>query len=590
MYYIYVTGYFDSFAGPEGNYTLSCACTPPPLASCNPHTVELVFFGTETGVTYYIYVTGSGGNTGSYTLSCACFPALPNDACANAELMSAEGLYNGTNVGANATNPPAACGLSGDLDTSPGVWYTYEGDNTMVTLALCGSAGDTKMAIYEGDCDNLTCVNGEDDDFSECGSDDPSITWNADIGKTYYIYVTSFGTNNSDPFVIDLVSITPPDAVCVLFVCNIDANGNGVVTVADIDGGSAAEAGIQSIAITSGAFYGCSDVGTAATASLLVTDNNGTTGTCSSTITVVDPIAPVVVPRDITINVLPDESVTVFPSQCILSMSDNCEIGLTELSTMVFTQDNEGDNPVMVTVTDVNGNPTTVLANVFVINRYPLDVICRQPISTCNDPGQCGKGNLTILPPHIPLGMELESLTNDAPDFFPIGTTQIVWTVTSTFGLISECISEVIIYDEEAPELNCPANIVSYINPNQCTASVYLDMVATDNCGIASITGNGIVSLPIGLHPREFTATDISGNTSTCTVMVAVHDVTSPVIVSVPEDFTVLAQEGLSEVQVSLPEPVIVDACGVSMMLLSSDILPVGETTEIIWKGMDDYV
>jgi len=74
-----------------------------------------------------------------------------------------------------------------------------------------------------------------------------------------------------------------------------------------------------------------------------------------------------------------------------------------------------------------------------------------------------------------------------------------------------------------------------------CGASVNIGSAsATDNCGIASIINDHASSdYPVGVTEVVWTATDIHGNSSTCTQSVKVNDTEAPVISGVAADETI---------------------------------------------------
>ncbi|HNW98585.1 MAG TPA: choice-of-anchor L domain-containing protein, partial [Bacteroidales bacterium] len=153
--------------------------------------------------TYYwtvkAYTSCNGTSSGypaatSFTTS-AC-PVVPaNDQCAGAIAITCPSSTPGTTVGATTTgDPTATCGTT---ITAPGVWYTYTSTGVNdVTVSLCGSSLDTKLSIYTGACGALSCLIGEDDDYTVCGDNDPSITFSTTgAGTVYYLFVHGTGTS-----------------------------------------------------------------------------------------------------------------------------------------------------------------------------------------------------------------------------------------------------------------------------------------------------------------------------------------------------------------------------------------------------------
>lgn len=98
-------------------------------------------------------------------------------------------------TGSTSGNPQPVppCGTS--LNTAPGQWYRYLGTGGQVTITTCSPTSnyDTKLAVFSGNCDNLDCVSGIDDD-NECTTNDllSSVDFFAESGTEYFIYVTGF--------------------------------------------------------------------------------------------------------------------------------------------------------------------------------------------------------------------------------------------------------------------------------------------------------------------------------------------------------------------------------------------------------------
>lgn len=75
-----------------------------------------------------------------------------NDDCATAVLV-VEGVFSFDTVGASTDGPdePAACTFFGDSQVQSDVWYCYTASCAgIATVSLCGSAYDTKLAVYSG--------------------------------------------------------------------------------------------------------------------------------------------------------------------------------------------------------------------------------------------------------------------------------------------------------------------------------------------------------------------------------------------------------------------------------------------------------
>src|SRR6185436_4011392 len=81
--------------------------------------------------------------------------------------------------------------------------------------------------------------------------------------------------------------------------------------------------------------------------------------------------------------------------------------------------------------------------------------------------------------------------------------------------------------------INCSSNLVLAADPGQCSRSnVTFIVSATDNCGVTNLVSSrasGSTFL-VGTTTDTNTATDASGNTTSCSFTVTVTDAENPVI------------------------------------------------------------
>src|SRR5207253_3122112 len=112
------------------------------------------------------------------------------------------------------------------------------------------------------------------------------------------------------------------------------------------------------------------------------------------------------------------------------------------------------------------------------------------------------------------------SVTNNGTEPYPVGTNAVVWTATDIHGNSATCTQRVIVVDNEAPTITCPADVTVSTDAGLCTASsVNLGVPAStnDNCAVASVTNSGTEPYPVGTNAVVWTVTDIHGNSATCT-------------------------------------------------------------------------
>lgn len=170
---------------------------------------------------------------------------------------------------------------------------------------------------------------------------------------------------------------------------------------------------------------------------------------------------------------------------------------------------------------------------------------CPDPITVNNDPGECG----AVVTYDVPAAVDncpgvtvTQTAGLSSGSQFPVGVTTNIFTATDAAGNTATCSFDVTVNDNEAPTVNCPADItVTAIGA--CTALVNYSVTAADNCpGATTSLVSGPASgsqFPIGTTTVTWMATDAAGNTSaTCSFNVTVIDGQLPVITAQPVDVT----------------------------------------------------
>lgn len=114
-----------------------------------------------------------------------------------------------------------------------------------------------------------------------------SVTGIFPVGKTVFQYVfeEQFGIKDSFQIEVTVLDEQKPNAVCQNFTLLLDIDGKDTITVADINGGSTDNCGIDTMYLSRDTF-GCSDLGTAANVWLIVRDFSNNVDSCRATVTV----------------------------------------------------------------------------------------------------------------------------------------------------------------------------------------------------------------------------------------------------------------------------------------------------------------
>jgi gliding motility-associated-like protein len=125
------------------------------------------------------------------------------------------------------------------------------------------------------------------------------------------------------------------------------------------------------------------------------------------------------------------------------------------------------------------------------------------------------------------------SASHSPNTFFPVGNTNVTYTVVDNAGNTSTCSFAINVVDAELPVIICPDTIAS------CNPNVAFELpTATDNCDVDTIIQlAGLPSgsvFPVGLTVNVFEVTDVHGNSSTCSFTVRIYPL--PVASNTVED------------------------------------------------------
>ncbi|MEL6811532.1 MAG: HYR domain-containing protein [Bacteroidota bacterium] len=487
------------------------------------------------------------------------------DACGIASFSVDQTSFNCSDLGTNSVLFTAT-DVNGNSDSCTAIVTiedavppTANAMDISVVLNASGTALISGADVDNGSADNcgVTSVSVSPDMFS-C----------ADTGAPVVVTMTvtdASGNTATDTALVTVVDTIAPVANCQNITVALDANGNATITAADIDAGSTVSCGtaVTSIDVSS---FDCSNIG-ANNVELSVTNTNGQTTTCTALVTVEDTTAPAVVCQNLTVILDGSGSGTITPAQIDNGSSDACGIASMSLDVSNFDCSDIGVNNVTLSVTDVNGNVGSCVAQVTVLDDVNPTAVC-QNITVQLD----ASGNVTINALDVDggssdfCGIASRSVDVSSFDCSDLGANNVLLTVTDTSGNTDSCIAIVTVEDNIDPMAVCQnitvqldASGSAFIDPSD------LDGGSTDACGIASTTiSNNLFNCSnVGSNTVLFTVTDTSGNSSSCSAIVTVEDATAPTVVC--QNTTVqLDASGSGFITVANIDAGTNDACGLA--------------------------
>ena len=272
------------------------------------------------------------------------------------------------------------------------------------------------------------------------------------------------------------------------------------------------------------------------------TDLHGNVSTCSFEVVVRDVTPPsLICPNDTIITPVSGCSAVV---NYTLGATDNCDAHLTficsDASGSVFT----GMTPVICAVLDDAGNVANCAFVITIADTmapmFPNG--CPPNINVVSASGNCGANPTWVAPPVADnCAQNLIPMASQASGtFFDVQGSphSVTYTATDALGNTAICTFTVTVADSTKPALqNCQAlPLVKVLPIDSCTITLTWSVpTASDNCGGVTLTSNlnpGV--FPTGDTMVVYTATDASGNVTTCFFNVSVKDVVPPFFIDCP--------------------------------------------------------
>lgn len=389
----------------------------------------------------------------------------------------------------------------------------------------------------------------------QCGtllfSQNPSAGTIIGVGTTVVTIAVTDGTNiTTCDFDVVVQDITPPTATCIApFAIELDAFGMASISASDIDAGSSDTCGITtSINITD---FTCSNIG-ANLITLTVTDSNGLISTCSTIVTITDPL--------FACNALP----IALCQPLVIDVDDNCSATATAIDFDNGSFDPEG-NDLTYTITPEGPYNLGITNVILTVSDGFLSATCNTTITvndntpptlTCleNQTEQAGDSCEFIIPDYTTMVTTSDncstlSLTQNPPQGTIVNTGEATITITANDGTnITQCTFTLMVQDTIAPDANCQNITLELDLDGMVTITAAdIDAFSTDNCGIAaiSIDNDSFDCSNLGENNVTLTITDNSGNTNTCNAIVTIIPNSTPPIAACQNITVTLDENGV---------------------------------------------
>lgn len=510
------------------------------------------------------------------------FDVTGSDTCGDVTITQVNGLPSGSEfpIG-DTTNEFEVTDDCGNVTICS---FVVTVENSVIPEAICQ---DITVELDINGIATITSADVNGGTGTVCVSDNASIDIDtfdcSNIGENDVVLtvIDNEGDSASCIAVVTIEDNLAPEVVCEPITVELDENGMAVITGEMVAGASTDNCAIDSIVITTPTTtFDCTMVGEHAV-SVIVTDVNGNSSTCDTTVTIVDATLPTAICQDLTLELDTDGLAVIDVTDINNGSFDNCGDVTVEIDVTSFNCDNVGENDITLTVTDINGNVSQCIATVTIEDNTAPLIVC-QDITV-----ELGDTNfVAIQPSDIDGGSsdncEIVSMTIDVESFdcTNIGDNDVLLTITDSSGNISECTAVVTVIESVfAPNAVCQNLTVTLMEDG--TATVIPSDFDNGSTGIRCFDGLSISQDTFDCDDIGetiqvlFTVTNSAGDTDSCVALVNVVDGLAPEVVC-PEDQTVTSINGPFELPdyFAIGDAIATDNCTDPITTYEQDPLP----------------
>ena len=310
-----------------------------------------------------------------------------------------------------------------------------------------------------------------------------------------------------------------------------------------------------------------------------VIDSSGNIGISSHNVTVIDSTPPKILLNDVTL-----EATVPGGSDILLStpkINDIQEVNITNDAPDIFPF---GETIVTWNVTDQSGNESTRTQIVNVVDTIKPILVVPEDIqieatgidTIIDDFGEFTTEDIS----------EIDSLSNDAPESFPLGETIVTWTATDTSGNSVSETQLVSIVDTTTPQIIAPSDIIlEAVDP----VENYLELSearVSDAVEIELVENDAPESFPLGETIVTWTATDTSGNSASDTQLIIIKDTVQPTLTG-PDNIILEITDELGNI-VDIGQAYALDQVDQNVVVTNDapELFPLGETI-VTWTATD---
>ncbi len=298
------------------------------------------------------------------------------------------------------------------------------------------------------------------------------------------------------------------------------------------------------------------------------TDGSGNIATSIQTVIVEDKVAPVVLTKNITIQLNGLGTASIVGTDVNNGSTDVCGIANLSVSPSTFTCANVGNNLVTLTVTDINGNSSSAPATVTIEDKI-APVVAAKNITVQLD----AAGNAVIVPSDVDNGSNdacglTLALNKTSFTCANVGPNTVILTATDSNTNVSSA-TAIVTVEDKTPATVLTKNITVQLDATGIATIIPSDVDngSNDACGLTlTLDKTSFTCANVGDNTVTLTATDSNGNVSSATAIVTVEDKIAATVLT--KNITVqLDATGNATIAPSDVDNGSNDACGLTLAL-----------------------
>jgi hypothetical protein len=342
--------------------------------------------------------------------------------------------HNGTvSVVITPNNPdvaPCTVVLTGKDVTAPSVTCK----SATVTLNGSGNGSIITANVFQSGSDNCGTVNQQSVNTAAFNC--------ANLGTNTVTLVVNDGNGNTATCsaIVTVVDATPPTITCPANT-TVAAGANCTSTVGTRTLVTKTDNCASTISETQSPAASTILTGhnTSQVVTLTANDGNGNTATCSFVVTLKDITPPVIVCKPRTVFLTPSNA-SVTTADVYQSGSDNCgTVALQNVVPNAFTCADLGENTVVLTAQDGNGNTSTCSAMVTVVDNIAPSITCPANITLTANSYDCSAVVNYTVQAADNCGVDFIDYTNAPGSVFEEGSTLVTATAYDASGNNFSC-------------------------------------------------------------------------------------------------------------------------------------------------------